>query len=413
MNRRTFISKAAPLALAPGSLGFAASNASKNPAADPIVSDGPLLKRELFTSPVIIESLDLFERDGTWFVRARSTDGAEGWAVSHDKKMPLFYPIFLKVVAPHMIGKDARDIDQLVDSVFLIGSNYKMQGQPFWVPVASAEFAILDLLGRIANQPVGELLGGIRRQQIPLYIANNHREYGAEESLKRIVESVESIDAKAVKFKLGGRMKVIDQVPRRTERLIPMVADALGDRCTLYADANSSYVNADKAIAIGRLLQSNGYSFYEEPCPFDYLEETKKVADALEIPIAWGEQESSQWRFKWMIENGGAQIPQPDIIYYGGLIRSLRVAKWAERRGLDCTPHISGGGLGFLYMAIYASCCPNPGPFQEYKGVNRSFPWESPGVDFKIEKGLMPAPLGPGIGIDIDPDFLKQARQVQ
>ncbi|MGY8696176.1 MAG: mandelate racemase/muconate lactonizing enzyme family protein, partial [Verrucomicrobiia bacterium] len=373
---------------------------------------GPFLSRKVFTSPVIIESLDLFERDGTWFVRARSTDGAEGWAVSHDSKMPLYFPIFLKVIAPHMVGKDARDIDRLVDTVFLTGANYKMQGQPFWVPIASAEFAILDLLGRIANQPVGELLGGIRRKQIPLYIANNHRTHGPEESLKRIVESVESIDAKAVKFKLGGRMKVIDEVPHRTERLIPMVADALGDRCTLYADANSSYVSTDRAIAIGRLLQKNGFSFYEEPCPFDYLEETKRVADALEIPIAWGEQESSQWRFKWMIENSGVQIPQPDIIYYGGLIRSLRIAKMAEERGLDCTPHISGGGLGFIYMAIYASCCPNPGPFQEYKGVNRRFPWESPGVDFKIEKGVMPAPIGPGIGVDIDPDFLEGARSV-
>ncbi|MGK0241248.1 MAG: L-alanine-DL-glutamate epimerase-like enolase superfamily enzyme, partial [Candidatus Pelagisphaera sp.] len=189
MNRRIFISRAAPLAFAPTSFGVAASSVSKNSETDPIGSYGPFLSRKVFTSPVIIESLDLFERDGTWFVRARSTDGAEGWAVSHDSKMPLYFPIFLKVIAPHMVGKDARDIDRLVDTVFLTGANYKMQGQPFWVPIASAEFAILDLLGRIANQPVGELLGGIRRKQIPLYIANNHRTHGPEESLKRIVES--------------------------------------------------------------------------------------------------------------------------------------------------------------------------------------------------------------------------------
>ena len=380
---------------------------------DPIGRYGPFLRRDRLPDPIIIESIDLFERDRTWFVRARSKEGAEGWAVSHDSKMPLYHPIFTRVVAPHMTGKDARDIDRLVDSVYLSGSNYKMQGQPFWVPVASAEFAILDLLGRVANQSVASLLGGVLRTDIPLYIANNHRGVDAKESLKRIIASVDKIDAKAVKFKLGGRMKSVESSPNRTEQLIPMVAEALGDRCALYADANSSYVSVDKAIQIGRLLEAHNYAFYEEPCPFDYLDETRQVADALDIPIAWGEQESSQWRFKRMIENGGVQIPQPDIIYYGGLIRSLRVAKMAEERGLDCTPHISGGGLGFLYSAIYASCCPNPGPHQEYKGINRKFPWESPGVNFEVKNGSMPAPIGPGIGIDIDPEYLAGARHVK
>lgn len=386
----------------------AASHADLDPVASPA-----FLQQRFFPSPVILESLDLFEREGNWFVRARSTDGAEGWAVSHPSQMKRYFPIFLDVVAPHFIGKDARNIDRLVDGVFLEGSNYKMQGQPFWIPVASAEFAVLDLLGRIANQPVGELLGGILRKDIPLYIANNHRQHDAEESLKRIIASVDRINARALKFKLGGRMKMVDQVPGRTEKLIPLVAEALGDRCTLYADANSSYLDIGYAIRIGRMLEDYGYAFYEEPCPFDYLEETKRVADALTMPVAWGEQESSQWRFKWMIDNGGVQVPQPDLFYYGGMIRSLRVAKWAEAKGLPCTLHISGGGLGFLYMGIFASCCPNPGAHQEYKGISRDFPWRSTGDPIEISNGVMTAPAGPGIGVELDPDYLKGARKVR
>ena len=106
------------------------------------------------------------------------------------------------------------------------------------------------------------------------------------------------------------------------------------------------------------------------------------------------------------------QIPQPDLFYYGGLIRSLRVAKMAEAKGLDCTPHISGGGLGFLYMGVYAACCPNPGPHQEYKGLHRDFPWESTGDPIKVADGTMTAPTGTGIGVKVDPDYLKKARQV-
>lgn len=380
---------------------------------DPIGRFDPFIDRKHLPNPVIVESLDLLERDGHWFVRARSRDGAEGWAVGHPSKTRLAAPVFRHVVARHLVGKDARDLDRLVDTVYLSGSNYKMQGQLFWVAVAAAEFALLDLLGSVAKRSAADLLGGARRHQIPLYIANNHRQLGPEESLARIVASVDTINAKAVKFKIGGRMKSIDQVPGRTEKLIPMVADALGDRCTVYADANSSYVSVKKAIEIGKILESNKIAFYEEPCPFDYLEETYRVAQALEIPIAWGEQESSQWRFRHMIDKGAVQIPQPDLIYYGGLIRSLRVAKMAEARGLNCTPHISGGGLGFLYMGIYASCCPNPGPHQEYKGLHHAFPWESTGDPILVKDGIMTAPNGHGIGVAIDPDYLAQARVVQ
>lgn len=411
INRRAFISSSSALAaLALASPGAAQSK--RYPEGDPAGNYGPFLRRDLFPDPVILESLDLLQVGQNWFVRARSTDGAEGWAISHNKVIALTFPIFTTTVAPFMVGKDARDIDTLVDGVFLHGSNYKLQGQSFWVPVASAEFAILDLLGRIAGVSAAELLGGRKRERIPLYIANNLRHLGPEESLHRIIASVDSIDAKAVKFKLGGRMKSTDRIEGRTERLIPMVAEALGDRCALYADANSSYVDVKKAISVGKQLEAHNFAFYEEPCPFDYLESTKQVADALDIPIAGGEQESSQWRFKWMIDNGGVQIPQPDLFYYGGLIRSLRVAKMAEERGLDCTPHISGYGLGFLYMGIYATCCPNPGAFQEYKGINRDFPWESNGAEIEIRDGVMTAPTGIGIGVDFDPDFLAKAQKM-
>ncbi|MEM7697079.1 MAG: mandelate racemase/muconate lactonizing enzyme family protein [Verrucomicrobiota bacterium] len=407
MKRRSFLYHASAFAGA-GPTMLMASEGRSEPAEDlPAV-----LKRDLLPDRIRIDSLSLFRRDGNWFVRARSADGAEGWAVAHPFRTEHCYPVFTKIVAPFFEGRDARDLEQLIDEVFLSGSHYKMQGQLFWVAVAAAEFAVLDLLGKRSQLSAVELLGGRKRDTIDLYIANSHRHLSPEESLQRIVASVDTIDARAVKFKIGGRMKSTDQVPGRTEALIPIVAEALHDRCTLYADANSSYTSVDKAIQVGRMLEANGFAFYEEPCPFDHLDETRAVADALEIPIAWGEQESSFWRFRKMIQSGGVQIPQPDLFYYGGLIRSLRVAQVAEKAGLDCTPHISGGGLGFLYMGIYAACCPNPGPFQEYKGLSKNFPWQSSGTRIEVKGGSMTAPDGDGIGVTVDPEFLKGATQV-
>ena len=410
MDRRNFLFSACIPATAALAGGIHAGHGKP---VDPIGVFKPFIQRDRLPDPVIIESLDLHERDDNWFIRARSRDGAEGWSVGHPGKMELSQRVFTRVIAPFMRGKDARDLDQLVDGVFLSGSNYKMQGQLFWVPLAAAEFAILDLLGKAAKCSAADLLGGQRRRQIDLYIANNHRSREPRESLRRIIKSVASIGARALKIKIGGRMKVVDQVPDRTRKLVPMVAEALGERCTLYADANSSYLSVKKAIEVGRMLEANNYSFYEEPVPFDYLDETRRVADALDIPVAWGEQESSQWRFKWMVENSGVRVFQPDLFYYGGLIRSLRVARMAATKDLDCTPHISGGGLGFLYMGIYAACCPNPGPHQEYKGLSDNFPWESTGDKITVKGGFMTAPNGAGIGVNIDPRYLAKATLIK
>ena len=410
MNRRNFLLSTSIPAAAVLSGGIRRARASSP---DPVGPFKPLIQQKRLPDQVIIDSLDLHERDGNWFIRARSKDGAEGWSVGHPSKMELSHRVFTRVIAPFIRGKDARDLDLLVDAVYMSGSNYKMQGQLFWVPLAAAEFAILDLLGKVAKCSAADLLGGQRRKRIDLYIANNHRSRDPRESLRRISQSVEKIDARALKIKIGGRMKVRDRIPGRTEKVIPMVAEALGGRCTLFADANSSYLSVKRAIAIGRILEANNFAFYEEPVPFDYLEETGRVAEALDIPVAWGEQESSQWRFKWMIENSGVRVFQPDLFYYGGLIRSLRVARMAAAQGYDCTPHISGGGLGFLYMGIYAACCPNPGPYQEYKGLSKNFPWESTGDRISVEAGAMTAPNGPGIGVNIDPDYLSKAERVQ
>lgn len=410
MNRRAFIySSVIPLL---GTIKRGPSQ-SYGMISDPAGDFNPIIQQKLLKDPVIIESLNLYEKNGNWFIRVRSRDGVEGWSVGHPKKMKLSQLVFTKIISPFMQNKDARAIDTLVDKLYLHNSNYKMQGQLFWVALAATEFAIIDLLGKTTKCSAATLLGGHRRKLVDLYVANNHRTKDVKDSLRRIIKSVNSIDAKALKFKVGGRMKVVDTVPHRTEKLIPMVAEALGDKCTLYADANSSYISVNKAIQVGKILESNGVSLYEEPVPFDYLSETKRVAEALEIPVAWGEQESSQWRFKWMIENSGVRIFQPDLFYYGGLIRSLRVARMAAAKQLNCTPHISGGGLGFIYMGIYASCCQNPGLFQEYKGITDDFPWESTGSKIEIQNGSMTTPDGHGIGVNIDPDYLASANIIR
>jgi len=372
----------------------------------------PVLKTEFFNSPVKIASVELLRNGKNLFVRATSTDGATGIAMTNNARMSFLYPILVQRVAPYFIGKDARDLDALINGVYVHNSNYKLQGLPFWVPVASVEFALLDLLGNIAGRPVGELLGGIVRRDVAVYHANNHRGKTAEESVELITKSVAETGAKAIKFKIGGRMsKNADFPPGRTEALIPLVRKVLGDEITIYADSNGSY-DAPKAIEIGRLLEAADVSFFEEPCPFDHLEETKQVADALTIPIAGGEQEGSLRRFRWMVHNDCVQVVQPDLHYFGGFVRCIRVARMAAEAGIPCTPHMSGAGLGYLYMLHFASCVENIGLHQEYKGESKGIPISCDTSSLQSRNGVVRIPYGPGFGITLDPDFVKKAQVV-
>jgi len=370
----------------------------------------PVLNRDAFTSPVIIESIELLQKGREHFVHVRSNHGAEGISLTNSRAAYL-YPILNRLVAPYFIGKDARDLEEHLFEVYRFRSNYKLQGLALWCPVAWVEMAILDMLGRIAAKSLGELLGGVVRQRVPFYVASGRRDSTPEEEVDYLLRLVEETGAKAVKFRVGGRMsRNADSMPGRTDKLIPLSRKSLGDRIAIHADSNSSY-DPPEAVRVGRMLEEIGAIYFEEPCPFDHLEDTKRVADALTIPVAGGEQEFSQRRFRWMIANRGVDVVQPDLHYYGGLIRSIRVANMAEVAGMPTTVHISGG-LGFVYMLHFASRTPDVGQFQEYKrGIEKYRHWFDPPLE--IIDGELTVPTGPGVGITNIRDVLKDAERVE
>lgn len=366
----------------------------------------PVLRKELFYDPVVIKEIKLLRFENNFICKVRTANGAEGISVSNNLRMVHLYPIFNQLIAPFFIGKDVRNLDRLLEDVYVYKSNYKMQSYALLVPLAILEFAILDVLGKLAKLPIGALIGDIERKKIGVYQANNFRGRSAEEAIELITKQMEETDSKALKFKVGGRMSNNVDNPRdRTEELIPLIRKTFGNDMTVYADSNGSYT-AKEAIRIGRMMEAHNFDFYEEPVPFDWYEETLEVKRALTIPIAGGEQEGSMHNFRWLIANDALDIVQPDIFYFGGMILSMKVARMAHAVGKACVPHISGSGLGFLYMMHFVGALPNAGPYHEFKGFNGKIPMNCTTSDLEIYDGQIKVPTGHGLGVDIDSSYL-------
>jgi L-alanine-DL-glutamate epimerase-like enolase superfamily enzyme len=366
---------------------------------------------DVFPSPIEIESVQVLRWRGVDFVQSRSTDGAVGIASTNGR--PYLWPVLKELVVPYFLRKDARDLASLVDGVYTYRSNYKMAGLAFWNCVSHVEFSLLDMLGKIAGKPVCALLGPVLRTEIPVYLSSSRRDTTPEEEVEWLAQRLAETNAGAVKLKVGGRMsKNADAAPHRTERLIPLARETFGDGIAIYVDANGSY-DAAHAIELGRMLEAYGVGFFEEPCPWEEYVETKRVADALDMPVAGGEQDSSLPRFEWMIDSGVVDLVQPDLAYNGGFIRCLRVAKMAQNKGLLVTPHCPKADPNAAYMLHFAAVVPNLGPHQEFRGQRRKGRgawWLSPG--FEAQNGTVSVPDGPGLGVEYDPAIWREAEIV-
>ena len=406
MNRRDFLRVAA----AGGALAGFPSNAA-DMASEILEYQKPVFNlHKFFNAPVKIASIELLQAHNQFFLRTRSTDGAEGLVQTKD--IADYAQILAHRVIPHFIGKDARDLEHLVDEVYITNSNYKLAGQEFWCPVAYVEQSLFDLMGKALKKPAYELMGGALRKEIPVYLSGSARELSGEQEVEIYVRGVENTGAKAVKFKIGGRMSDNhDASPGRTNTILELAQKKLAGKVTLMADANGSY-DAKNAIEIGKRLQEMKYLWFEEPCPWEELSETKKVADALEMKIAFGEQNSSLWQFQWIIDNKVCDVVQPDLNYNGGFTRAARVARMARKANMWICPHNTQTGAASVNILQFAATTPNIGPWMEYvsRGPAKKESWYTP--NFEIKNGVIPVPSGPGMGLEFDPDFLKSAKVV-
>ena len=357
-----------------------------------------------------ITKIESFCNEYIGFVRLTNEDGAQGWGQVSTYNSDITCQILHRQVAPWTLGEKTEDLDDLLDLV--TEREHKFPGSYLRRAMGGFDTAIWDMKGKVTGQPVVKLLGG-NPGSLRAYASSMKRDITPKDEAYRLCKLRDKVGFDAFKVRAGaevGRNK--DEWPGRTEEIIPTISRELGDRVDLLIDANSCYT-VDRAIEIGKLLQDNGFSHFEEPCPYWELEQTKAVTDALEIDVTGGEQDCDLPTWRRMIEMGAVNIAQPDILYLGGINRTLRVVDLAKSAGIPITPHCANLSLVTLFTMHLLKAIPNAGKYLEFsiEGVDY-YPWqqdlflEDP---YSVDDGKVTISDKPGWGIEIRPDWLEKS----
>ena len=357
-----------------------------------------------------IVKLETFSTEFVGFVRATTDSGAQGWGQVSTYNADITCEIFHRQIARHALGRDAVDF---ADTLQLIGEReHKYPGSYLRRAMTGLDTALWDLRGKLEGKPVVALLGGAPGK-LRAYASSMKRDITPEAEAERFLRLRDEKGFTAFKWRVGAECgRDQDEWPGRTEAVIPVVAKALGDGIDKLVDGNSCYSPA-RAIAVGRLLEDNGIGHFEEPCPYWHPEQTAEVRAALSIDVAGGEQDCEYSSWQLMFDRKAVDIAQPDVMYLGGIHRTLEVCRMAERAGLPVTPHAANLSLVTMCTMHLLKALPNAGKYLEFSIEGPDYyPWQD-GLflddPYRIDDGHVTVPDAPGWGVTISPAWLDQA----
>ncbi|MEM7188146.1 MAG: mandelate racemase/muconate lactonizing enzyme family protein [Pseudomonadota bacterium] len=356
-----------------------------------------------------VARIETFAQPEVAFVRVTMEDGAEGWGQVSTYHADITVEVLHRQVAPWMLGEDATDLDDLLDLV--TEREHKFPGSYLRRAMGGVDTAIWDMRGKRDGLPVAALLGGTPGR-VRAYASSMKRDITPTDEAERLRRLAGEKGFTAFKMRAGAEVgRGRDEWPGRTEEIIPTMRRALPD-ADLLIDANSCYAPA-QAIEVGRMLEDHGFCHFEEPCPYWELEQTKQVTDALTIDVTGGEQDCDLATWRRMIDMRAVNIFQPDIMYLGGICRTLRVCRMAETAGRPITPHCANLSMVTLFTMHLLRAIPNAGKYLEFaiEGADY-YPWQDDlfvETPFGIDDGFATVTNAPGWGVEISPEWLSGA----
>ncbi|MCC5989737.1 MAG: mandelate racemase/muconate lactonizing enzyme family protein [Pararhodobacter sp.] len=357
-----------------------------------------------------ITCIETFHDEFVCFVRVTAEDGAFGWGQTSTYNADITASVFHRQIVPWALGADSSDIAGLVH--LIERREHKYPGSYRARALAGLDTALWDMAGRRAGKPVASLLGG-GPKPIRAYASSMKRDISPADEAERLVRLCAEQGFTAAKWRIGAECgEDVDEWPGRTEEIIPTLSRALGDGIDKLVDANSGF-SVPRAIEVGKILADHGVAHYEEPVPYWDLDATKAVTEALEIDVTGGEQDWDMGTWKRMIAMRAVDVVQPDVMYMGGIARTIQVAAMAADAGLPCTPHAANLSLVTTCTMHLLAAIPNAGKYLELSIEGDDYyPWQRDlflGDPFRVVDGDVRVTETPGWGVEINPAWLERA----
>ena len=357
-----------------------------------------------------IRKIDTFSNEFICFVKVTLDSGETGWGQTSPYNADITAQVLHRQIAPWSLGQPDDNINNLMQ--IIVEKEHKFPGSYLRRAMAGLDTALWDIAGKRAQKSVCELLGG-EPGKLRAYASSMLREISPKDEAGRLCRIRDEQGFTAFKFRVGAECgRDVDEWPGRTEEIIPTVSNALGDNVSRMVDGNSGF-SVQRAIEVGKLLQDNGVTHFEEPCPYWNLEDTKEVTNALKIDVSGGEQDCDLATWRRIIDEKVVNIVQPDICYMGGISRTMTVARMAAIAGLPCTPHCANLSMVTLFTMHLLKAIPNAGKYLEFSIEGPEYyPWqqnlfvESP---YSITDGHVTISDAPGWGVEINPHWLERS----
>jgi len=292
---------------------------------------------------------------------------------------------------PFLVGQDPLDRERIWQSMstWAIGGVMRVIG--------AIDVALWDLAGKAAGVPVHKLLGSYR-SSVPAYASS------------AVLDTMEDYAEEAVRYKeMGWQAYKIHPhgIAASDIRICQAVRKAVGDDYRLMLDCTWSYDYPD-ALSVGRAAEELGFYWYEDPLQYDDIYGYTKLKQVLKIPIAATEMPSTgpTAYAPWIMQQATDYL-RGDVSIKGGLTSCLKTAHTAETFHMNYEVHHGGNSLNnvanlHLIMAI-RNC--------EYFEVLLPDAAQKHGLvnDIEVdENGMVHAPEGPGLGVDIDFDLIER-----
>jgi galactonate dehydratase len=363
---------------------------------------------------VKISSVELFKVPPRWLFLKVSTDEViAGWGEPIVEGRAETVRAAVEEMSEYLIGNDPFRIEDHFQVLYR-GGFYR--GGPILTSALSGiEQALWDIKGKALNVPVYELLGGAAREKMRVY-----NWIGGDRPMEVAKAARAQTEAgfTAVKMNATEELHYIDshaKLDAAVERLAA-VREAGGPDLDIGIDFHGR-VHKGTAKDLARELDTYNPMFIEEPVLPENTEALREVARHTTTPIALGERLYTRWGFKGVLADGYVDIVQPDLSHAGGILETRKISAMAEAYDVAVAPHCPLGPIALAASLQLDACTPNAIIQEQSLGIHYNEGSDlldylkDPAV-FAYERGYVAVPVGPGLGIEIDEEKVREAAKV-